>query len=186
MAFTLTKLAPHSPEYGQIETLFLSAFPKEERPPFRRLKRKADQGKGDMLCAMDGDRFVGFAYMVQHQDLAYLFFLAVDEKKRGKGYGSAILQSVRRMYAGYRIFLAREQLDRNAPNYDQRVKRREFYLRNGFQDLTCAIKEADVVFDAMSVDGRPITAAEYDALISRWMGRLLKRIVDMRLIERQT
>lgn len=183
MAFSLTQLTASSPEYKQVQSLFLSAFPKEERPPFRLLKRRAAQGRGDMLCAKEDDAFVGFAYMICHDDLAYLFFLAVDEGQRGKGYGSAILSAIKERYAQCRIFLAREMLDPSASNIDQRVKRRAFYLRNGFLDLPCRIKEADVVFDAMSMDGRGITAPEYHALIVNWTGRLRLLFVDMRLIE---
>ena len=82
-----------------------------------------------------------------------------------------------------RIFLAREQLDKSAENYAQRVSRRNFYLRCGFEDLPCCIKEGSVVYDVMGIGGI-VTAEEYHKLIKPWAGFLLK-IVDMRIIEKQ-
>lgn len=169
-------------DYGQIKPLYRQAFPKEERAPFFLIKKKTLQGKSELLVAEDNGEFVGFAYMVCHEDLAYIFYLAIDENKRGKGYGSKILQELKTYYSGKRIFLAREQLDSSAPNYEQRLKRHEFYLKNGFEDLPYKLKEASVVYDIMGIGGT-VTAAEYDALISGWAGTLMRKLIDMRIIE---
>lgn len=167
----------------KLKKLYLTAFPAEERAPFFLIMSKAKSGKGDMLAAYDGEEFIGFAYMVCYKDLAYLFYLAVEENKRGKGYGGKILKAVKEKYSGNRIFLAREQLDESAENYTQRVNRHNFYLNNGFTDLPCQIKEANVIYDVMGIGGT-VSAAEYEALITPWVGRLLRKIIDMRIIEK--
>ncbi len=167
-------------EYAKIKPLYYSAFPPEERPPFFLVKRKDKSGAGEMLAVKDGEIFVGFAYLICQKDLAYLFFLAIDGSRRGRGYGSAVLAALRERYQGKRLFLAREQLDKSAENYDQRVKRHSFYLKGGFTDLPCKIKEGPVVYDVMGVGGN-ITAEEYDALIVGWCGKIYKRLVGMEL-----
>ena len=78
-----------------IKNLYLTAFPKEERAPFFLMKSKALKGKGDMLIAKDNDKFIGMAYMICYKNLAYLFYLAVDENSRGKGYGGKILSAIK-------------------------------------------------------------------------------------------
>lgn len=150
--------------------------------PFFLLWKKAAGGKAHLLTIKDGKDFIGFVYLICHLDLVYLFFFAIDEPKRGMGYGGKILTALQERYRGKRLFLAREQLDKSADNYEQRVKRRNFYLHNGFQDLPCKIKEAGVVYDVMSVGGT-ISAKEYDALMTRWSGALIRKLVDMRILE---
>ena len=73
-------------------------------------------------------------------------------------------------------------LDENAENFEQRVKRHEFYLKNGFSDLPIRIKEAGVTFDVMGIGG-VIKKEEYDAMMDGFCGRLLRKLVKMRLIE---
>ena len=169
-------------DYKDFKRLFFSAFPPEERPPYFFMKRKLKQGKGELLIAKNSDDFVGFIYLISYQDMVYIFFFAVDEKLRGRGLGSEILQFVIKRYQGKRIFLAREPLDDNADNAEQRRKRRDFYLKNGFDDLPIKIIENNYVFDAMGIGGN-ISAQDYDVLITNWSGRIVRKIVGMRVEE---
>ncbi len=169
-------------DYRRIKKLYKKAFPLEERMPFFLLKKRAVNGSAQMLAAKKGDEFIGFIYLICHLDLAYLFFFAIESDKRGSGYGSAVLGRLKETYKGKRLFLAREQLDKKADNYEQRVRRHKFYMQNGFEDLPCKIKEAGVVYDVMGTAGG-ILAEEYDALISSWAGKWVRRLVDMRILE---
>lgn len=172
-------------DYAWVKRLYKSAFPKEERAPFYMLKRRAIQGRGELLIARKDEKLIGFAYLLTYRDLVYLFYFAIHEEVRGSGYGSRILQTLKDRYAGKRFFLAREQLDKSADNYDQRVQRHGFYLKNGLSDLPIRLKEGNVVYDVMGVNGN-VTAKEYDELITSWSGRLIKKLVDMRIIEDDT
>lgn len=167
----------------KLKRLYLTAFPAEERAPFFLMMMKTRHGRAEMLTAKINGKFVGFVYMVCHEDLAYLFYLAVADKLRGKGIGGKIIDAVKERYSGMRIFLAREQLDETAENYAQRVSRRNFYLRCGFTDLPCMIKEASVIYDVMGIGGS-VSAEDYDRLISAWAGKLMRKLVDMRIIEK--
>ena len=166
-----------------IKKLFLTAFPKEERPPFYVLLQKRKSGTGELLVAKDNNEFVGFIHLVHYKDLIYLFFFAIHQDLRGKGYGSQVLQQLIAKYKDKRIFLAREPLDSDAPNLSERVNRRNFYLKNGFTDLPIQIVEADYVFDAMGVNCT-ITAQEYLDLILNWGGKSLQRKINMHVIEK--
>ncbi len=181
MDFTLEKCSGKE-TLKKIKKLYGGAFPREERAPFFMLASGARKGKGEMLAAKDNGEFVGFAYTICYGDLVYIFYLAVESGKRGKGYGGKILSHIKELYHGKRIFLAREQLDESADNFKQRLSRHKFYLNNGYRDLNCHIKEANVVYDVMGIGGK-VTAAEYDALITGWSGKLVRKIIDMRIIE---
>lgn len=171
-------------DYAKIKKLYNRAFPKEERAPFFVMKRKGMNGKAQVLVAEEKDIFIGFLYLICYKDLVYLFYFAIDDNHRKKGYGSIILQQLQKRYEGKRLFLAREQLDEAAPNYRQRVKRHEFYLKNGFCDMPCQIKEASVIYDVMGVGGN-VSSGDYDALISNWSGKIIKSLINMRLIEKK-
>lgn len=169
-------------EIKQIEELYYSAFPKAERTPFPLMKLRAKQGNGVMLTACEDGRFVGFAYIIEHKDCAYLFYLAIIPEMRGSGCGTAILDQLKEHYKRGRLFLAREALDPSSDNYEQRVRRHNFYLRNGFEDYPCKIHEGTVTFETMGIGGMP-TPEDYDALITRFAGKLLMKFFPMYLMK---
>jgi len=175
-------LVAENKDYKYFKELYHSAFPPEERPSYIFMKWKLKHGKGELLIAKDNDVPVGFAHLIHYKDLVYLFFLAVDEKVRGKGYGTKILQLIKERNPGKRIFLAREPLDDNADNAEQRKTRQNFYIRNGFEDISIKIIEKNYLFDTMSVGGN-ILPEEYEALIENWGGKLVCRILDMKAEE---
>ena len=88
----------------QYRALYLSAFPKEERAPWWLLKRRAKQGRAEALAAMDDGRFAGMAYVVTLGDMAYLFYLAVEEGQRGRGTGGKIIAALRERFPDKRIY----------------------------------------------------------------------------------
>lgn len=182
MNIQFKELNKKMPVYKQVKKLYKTAFPREERAPFVLMTSAAKRGNGEFLIAFDGDEFVGLAYMVCSDALAYIFYLAVSEDKRSKGYGGAVLSALKERYKGRKLFLALEAMDESAPNIEQRRKRRSFYEKNGFEGVACKLKEATVVYDVMSIGGT-VTAAEYDKLITGWCGRFIKTLADMRIIE---
>ncbi len=166
---------------SKMKQLYLTAFPAEERAPWLLLKRRAGQGRAEMLAAVEDGSFAGMAYMVTLGDMAYLFYLAVEDGRRGQGIGGQILAALKERYPDKRIFLAREQLDPSAENAAQRESRHRFYLANGFQDWGVQIREHTMTYDAMGI-GKPVTAPEYAALMGSWSGRLISRFFNARII----
>lgn len=162
--------------------LYLSAFPKDERAPFALLMSRHRKGKAQMLAALDEERFAGLAYVVCIDDMVYLFYLAVQENLRGKGAGGQIIEQIIKMHPNKRVFLSREQLDETADNYEQRVKRRKFYLNCGLSDWGLCVREGKMTYSVMGI-GKRVTPQEYDKLITSWSGRIIKLFFDMSLYE---
>ncbi|MGN0649497.1 MAG: GNAT family N-acetyltransferase [Oscillospiraceae bacterium] len=166
----------------RLEQLYLTAFPKDERAPYKMLKNRHDKGKAEFLAAKDGNELVGMVYMVCNDTLAYIFYLAIRDDKRGMGYGSEVLSLLKERYKGRKLFLARERLDEPCDNLEQRKSRRSFYLSNGFTDQSGHIKEGKVTYDIMYI-GEPVTAKEYDILIKNWAGRLIQTFVGLKIVD---
>ena len=164
--------------YKKIKDLYRKAFPKEERAPFFVLKSR--DNRADCWSIYDNENWIGFAYVIVYKNLAYLFYFAIDENQRGKEYGSRTIQLLKEEYKDKKLFLAIEPLDENANNYDQRVKRHGFYIKNGLKDLPYKIKEDSVVYSIMGTE--VVYKDEYEALIQNYLGFLYK-FVDMNILK---
>lgn len=167
----------------QVKKLFISAFPPEERPPFFILKNKLKNPSSKLLIAKENGVFQGFIYLVTYKDLIYLFFFAVEKSLRGKGVGSEILTLLKEKYSDFRIFLAREQLIPDEPNYEERINRYNFYVKNEFFNISFTIKEGDVTFDTMATDEN-ISPDDYLNLMYSWMGPVMKRFIKIKAFKK--
>ena len=113
--------------------------------------------------------------------MSYVFYFAVDDKKRGKGYGTAILRAAQKKYSGRRLFLAIEEVDEKYDNYKQRTDRLKFYERAGFIRTGQKMQEGKVIYDLMGIGGR-VSNKEYRRLIRSFAGLVLL-FFTMRIIE---
>ena len=160
----------------QVRQLFISAFPREERPPMWMLIRRCRQGKAQVCAVLDGDRFVGLIYVIGNDRVKTLMFLAIAEDARDGGYGSEILRCVHQKYKNTKMFLNIEPLDKDAPNYDQRCRRKAFYNRNGMDLLDYQVREAGVTYEMLTY-GEYVTKQEYEEVMTEMYGSLLYKII---------
>lgn len=86
--------------------------------------------------------------MYRHQ--TFVLYLATNEQIRSQGYGSMILDEVKQMTGGKECVLHIEALDENAENYEQRIRRKHFYEKNGFHSTGYMYKESDVEYEVLS------------------------------------
>lgn len=114
--------------------IYCDAFPKEDRIPFWMMQMMA-KGKATEMCLYrDGDTYCGMSYVASIDRTTFVMFLAVDGDMRSRGYGSRILDRIKSDHRDDIVIVSFEPLVGGAENYEIRLKRREFYLRNGFQE----------------------------------------------------
>jgi GNAT superfamily N-acetyltransferase len=106
------------------------------------------------------DEFCGFMTTITRADLTLVGYFAMMPALRGQGNGSAALQLMRGMMPQQRIALEIEVLDPQAANYSERVRRRDFYVRNGYRMTSIQYRTYGVPFVVM-VNGADISAEEY-------------------------
>lgn len=179
---TLKKVTRKSEDISKIKKLYHTAFPAEERAPFRMIVKKMKRPNVNMIGIYDKERFAGFFYVVTNKDLAYVFYFAINDEDRGKGIGTSALKELGMMYKDYRLFLAIEQLDPEADNYEERIKRRKFYEFAGFKDLHTKAREASVIYDLMGY-GQDVKAEEYVELMHNWMSWIYRKIIPISAVE---
>ena len=106
-------------DYPDIKKIYHEAFPLKERSPFLFLKLKYQHGKADFLKVMDEGALVGFAYIMTHNDLAYIFLFAIAAKYRGGHHGTHAIKMILEKYKGKRVYLALEDWRVDCANKEQ-------------------------------------------------------------------
>ncbi|MDD5941248.1 GNAT family N-acetyltransferase [Fibrobacter sp.] len=143
--FDVTRDAPWFP---QVKALYESAFPANERIPIKHLlddkiKREFwaffDKEKGENHAEVGKEiaaapKFCGFSNSITHGSITNIVYFAVVPELRSRGYGSKILQAIRRQHPDTRIVvdIEVEEDSKDAEELERRNRRREFYQRNGF------------------------------------------------------
>lgn len=177
----IKRVSKKSSQYKAIKQLYLQSFPFQERAPFWVLMRKAKQPRADFWALYEKEQWVGIAYIIKDKKLVYIFYLTILPEHQGKGYGKKAMKLLKSYYKDSRIFLAIETLDKEAYNYQQRMKRHSFYKKCGLRDLPYKIKEASVIYNIMGIGGS-VKPKEYRKMMEDYLGKFLCNIVDIRMI----
>ena len=156
-------------ELRKIKRIYLEAFPKVERKPFRMMKKKARQGAMEILSVVEGGRTVGLAVAMSYQDLVLLDYFAIARFCRGCGYGSKALGLIKERYAGKRLILEIELPYGDAGKLEERVRRKEFYLRNGMKETGIHARVFCVPMEALTA-GSAVTYREYEEFYEKTIG----------------
>lgn len=162
----------------EIKKLYREAFPRNERIPISILQLLTRKNKAKFYAIYDGEEFIGLLYNVYYKDIVLILYLAIDNKFRGKGYGSKVLDLIKQKYGKNRIILNIEQIDENSSNNKQRIKRKEFYQKNGFKSLGYTVKEGKEIYEMLCYsknDGK-VSKEEYESLAKYFLRNFLYKV----------
>lgn len=137
---------------NEIKKLYMNSFPKDERFPFWILKRCSKEKNVVFNVILEDNKLIGMEYIIKYENISYLMYLAVDKSQRDKGYGSQILKDLKQEYNT--IILSIEKTNKDLKGDKQ--KRKDFYLRNGFNETNKFIKDNEVEYEVLC------TNKEYD------------------------
>ncbi len=136
----------------KLEVLAKEAFPPAEYLSPTKILDMQDKGEFELYGLYDGEDFVGFITTEVYDNMVYLYFLAIDSQARCKGYGSKALRLLGELYPGYQQVIDLELVDENAENNAQRIRRRGFYLRNGYKATGKAVRYFGMEFELLCND----------------------------------
>lgn len=122
-------------QWFKIYLLYKKAFPIYERKPFAMIFQTFQKGVCDVWFIEDNNTFIGLAITLNDKDVVLLDYFAIDEQLRGQGYGSKVLQELQKLYNNERLFIEIESTLINSDNQEERLKRKQFYLKNGMREL---------------------------------------------------
>ena len=146
----IIKRANLSVQSKQINDIYKKSFPKKERYPFCVLKSCTLDSNVVLDTIQDNDKIIGFIYYFKNGGIIYIFYFAIDEKLRNRGYGSRALKSFLKEYHDYKIILSIENPD-NIPG-SITTRRKDFYLRSGLYVVGKKFKERDILFEILCND----------------------------------
>lgn len=153
----------------KIQNLYEKAFPKEEKKPFELILQKSAEGCVEILSVEDDKEFIGLSIAAIYKNLCLLDYFAIDETKRGLGFGGAAFNLIKERYKDKKFFLEIENTAIDAENKIQRIKRKNFYLKNGMQKLPFIVNLIGVEMEILS-DGSLINFEEYHKLYTEIFG----------------
>lgn len=139
-------------DYEHILEIYRNSFPKIEQFPVWLLRIMSHLKGINSVAFYDGNNLCGFSYFLMNEETVFILYLAVNDKIRSKGYGSQIIAWIKENYPNREIFLDAEKPDETAENYNQRVKRLEFYKRNGIFDTNQSFTYDDVTYEILCSD----------------------------------
>lgn len=134
MNLKIIKLTPDCKDRERFEKINNEAFPFFERISMDDMFALSSDTDTDVLGIYDGNLPVGFTVLVKNEECGYIYFLAIDKQFRSGGYGSAAVRKLLNMYSNLQLVLDFEEIDESSDNNEQRIRRKKFYLRNGFYE----------------------------------------------------
>ena len=146
-----------------IYELYMETFPENERKPFQLMKEKTKEGKMEMLAIEEEGGLVGLAITILYQDMVLLDYFAMHPNNRGKGLGGEAIEQLKKRYQNKRLFLEIETLDEKADNYNERVRRKAFYLSHGLTEAKINVLLFGVEMEILTVQCQ-MTYEEYKSV----------------------
>lgn len=148
-------------QFGNIERLYTEAFPAAERKPFPLMVEKSKEGIMELLAIEDkAGTFFGLAITILHKDTVLLDYFAVSPHMRGQNIGSGALRLLRERYEGKRFILEIEDPEEDAPNREERIRRKSFYLKNGMAVMPYLVELFGIKMQVLT-NGANISFEEY-------------------------
>ena len=156
---TLSPVHSDSPFLAELTALYERAFPANERRPLEPLIDD-ETGAGEVFGIFLKTEFIGFVVLLSCKHLTHILYFAVEEIRRGYGFGSQILRLVRELHPRNRILADVEEVIPGADNAEQREKRIAFYLRNGYRPSEVRYRWQEENY-VILVDGGTLTQQEF-------------------------
>ncbi len=162
----ITKLS----QWRRIHRLYMSAFPDCERKPFALIIYMYLKGGADIWALESDGELVGFTVTLKERDMVLIDYFAIAEDKRGLGFGSQALKLLQNLYRGKRLFLEIESVYEASENLGERIRRKNFYLRNNMTEIRVMV---NVFGTPMELLGFSCTVnyAEYLSVYVNSMGK---------------
>lgn len=128
----LRKILQDSPDKSVLEKINEESFPVNERNSVDDLFDSGRDGNLDIIGIYADNVLAGFFAVRKFGRIRYMAYFAVSSQKRSKGIGSKALQLLKSFYSDCQIVNEFEAPDNSCQNNNIRLRRRDFYLRNGF------------------------------------------------------
>lgn len=105
------------------------SFPEKERTSIEMYTKFSNYG-GRPFFIMEGEIMLGVCYCFDGGNITYIYYLAINESLRGRGFGSKTLKTLKKHFSDKPLALSIETIS-DEPNT---LRRYQFYKANGFKE----------------------------------------------------
>lgn len=138
----LKTLSPDHPDVPAAARLYEESFPENERPlTMEQMLAASDELPEPLSAELLGiyseevpDDLAGFFFTIDTDFCTYLVYFAVAPSKRSGGIGGKAIRELRGRCGNMPLIFDFESVYEKSDNAEQRRRRRDFYLRNGFHE----------------------------------------------------
>lgn len=135
----------------KVRALYEEAFPRSEKKPFGMILRGRKRGNYEVLALEeDSGVFLGLAIIMRYGEMVLLDYFAIAPYARCAGMGSRALDELLKRYQGKKFVLEIESAVGITDAGDQRLRRRNFYLRNGLETADFLVNLFGVEMEIMT------------------------------------
>ena len=149
----------------QIKQLYQTAFPENEQIPWDDLVRLIGEMNLDFTAYYEEGIFIGFTIVFPYEPFNWYWYFAVRPELRGQGKGQQILTTLLEKYKGQTCVMDMESPRQECDNKEQRQRRHEFYLRNGFRDTSVYRCWDDLEMTIMMIGPGEFTVQDWDEIV---------------------
>ena len=150
----------------QLKLLYQTAFPENEQIPWDDLISLIDQMNLDFTAYYEDDKFIGFTILFPHKKFNWFWYFAVIPELRGQGKGQKILTYLIEKYKEKNVVLDMESPKQECNNKEQRIRRHDFYIRNGFRDTNLYRKYDNLEMTIMILGNYIFTMQDWNNIVS--------------------
>lgn len=180
----LKQITPGSPDALIMERINNESFPESEHIDaedmfyFNGMDIRVLGIYADEIC-------VGFFTVIIKEDCLYICYFSISGERRGQGIGTQALRALQEMFADRQIVVDFEAFDeKDAPNPEERLRRRNFYYRNGFSATGSYMYYMEAEFE-VACSRVPMDEAAYQRILDdihdgapEFPGKMYKRSVS--------
>lgn len=117
-------------ELNEIRRLYEASFSEDEKMPFRVILNRLNEHH-KLYLITDEEQIAGFVYMYLDK-VSFVYYFAVEEHLRGKGYGTRILQMLNGIESTEKIVLEIDRVTDDMTEADESYRRLRFYEHSGY------------------------------------------------------
>lgn len=129
-------------------------FPPNEVKPLDRIRKAMAAGRYHCFGLFEKHELAGYAFFVDHRGYFLLDYLAIVRGKRDQGFGSRFLNGLSEQFQntkGVMIEVENPEFAANKEERELRLRRIQFYLRNGCTDTGVDVSAFGVPFRLLEI-----------------------------------
>ena len=138
-------------EQNEIHKIYNQSFPKIEKMSFDYILSMTTNKDVKFLMAVN-EEIIGLVFLIEKENEALIYYFAINDVVRSKGYGSIVLTKLKEKYQNLIIIM--EKVNKESIDYELQEKRLKFYQKNDFKLTDYLLSDYSGEFELLSLNDK--------------------------------